>query len=545
MFILGVNAGPSTFHDSSACIVDEKGMVISFIEEERLTRVRHAPGPLPVNAVAHCLTSAGISASDVDVVATGWDVPRMSARWGQEWKYGSAGDFLSALGLPSGPRPPDLQFFPHHRAHAASAFYASGYQSAAVIVADGNGEDESISIYRAETGKPMVRVQRWPRVLSLGYMYDAVSSWLGLGLMNAGKTMGLAAYGRADASFDPGWFGTADDTLTSVLGVDESLGYRRIMPKWEAAISASVKGSRVTTPTAEINADPVAVKVAWAAQAAVEAVLPWLVDLARRLTGETRICLAGGVALNCAANGRLSGDIYVPPMPHDAGVAVGAAWLVANPIKPAAFSPYTGGVPGPLRRGRGVFAVQDLDLDRVAAYVSSGLIGAVARGASEVGPRALCHRSIIATPTLSSVKQEVNSAKDREQWRPFGPVTNCPMGEDTPWWGSVGQLERYMVGATDMTAEGEASLPAAVHVDGTTRPQRLTVQDEPFVDALLDRLAAGGHPRVLINTSLNGRGEPLVETAEQALDCAVGAGLDYIVINDDLLLLSERAIRNA
>ncbi|WP_423465307.1 carbamoyltransferase C-terminal domain-containing protein [Promicromonospora sp. MS192] len=544
MYVLGVNAGPATFHDSSACVIDGDGRVLSFIEEERLTRVRHAPGPLPRRAVEHCLRIAGLAPDDIDVVAVGWDVPRMSARWGTEWKYGHAEEFLTSLGFDSSTRLPDLQFFGHHRAHAASAFYASGYERAGVLVMDGNGEDESVSIYAAERGKPLIRKQRWPRVSSIGYMYDAVSNWLGLGLLNAGKTMGLAAYGRNSGAASPGWISAGGGQLSSVLGDDDLLGYRKLMPMWDQVI-AEFAGQGTPSHGAEtLNEDAVAVAVAWAAQSNVEAVVPWLVEEARSLSGSDSVCIAGGVGLNCAANGRLAGPVYVPPVPHDAGVALGAAWLIAPPTSRETLVPYTGGDPGALSSGDASgFRIAALDSEAVANLLVAGMTGAVCRGDSEVGPRALCHRSILSSPVSASSKTRVNNIKGREQWRPFGPVTNLPPSASSPWWNDTGVLERYMVGAASMTSVGLRDIPGVAHVDETTRPQRLTAADEPFVDELLTQLGAFGHPRVLINTSLNGRGEPLVQTADEALRCALRIGLDFIVINDDLITLSTEARR--
>ena len=545
MYILGVNAGPATFHDASACVVDGEGRVLAFIEEERLSRVRHAPGAMPVLAVAHCLRVAGISWSDVDVVATGWDIPRMSARWGEEWKFPSAIDFLRALGLPRNERSPDLQFVPHHRAHAASAFHASAKQVAGVLVVDGNGEDESISIFRAERGKPMVRLRRWARSTSLGYMYDSVSDFLGLGLLNAGKTMGLAAYGRQSGVADPGWINVEGGELRSAVGDDELIGYRTLMPLWREVLRNYADGD-ISTPDSELlHEDAAAVKLAWAAQANVESILPWLVEETRRLVGVDDVCIAGGVGLNCAANGRLPGSVFVPPVPHDGGVSLGAAWFVAQPAAATVFSAYTGGAPGPATKDQDIGKVTDIDIDKIAEALAAGLVGAICRGPSEVGPRALGHRSILASPSSADMQNRLNVMKDRERWRPFGPVTNVPLDEAAPWWDGGGELERYMVGASSVSARGHAELPAVTHVDGTTRPQRLARRDEPVLDGVLSALGSIGHPQALVNTSLNGRGEPLVETADEALSCAARIGLDFIIVNDDVHLISRESKRSS
>jgi carbamoyltransferase len=544
VYVLGVNGGAATFHDPSACVIDGDGRVLAFLEEERLTRVRHAPGALPVQAVRECLSLAALHTSDIDVVTVGWDLPRMSARWGTQWKFPHAREFLDSIGLELSQRLPDLQFVQHHRAHAASAFHASGYERAAVLVVDGNGEDESISIFSAERGRPMVRLHCWPRVHSLGYLYEEVSDWLGLGRLNAGKTMGLAAYGRSSAAAVPNWLVPEDGDLTNVLGSDPMLGYRMLMPKWRQVITEYAAGSVPTPSSDRLDADPIAVRVAWAAQAQVETTMAWLAETARRLTGFSQLCIAGGVGLNCAANGRLPGEVFVPPVPHDAGVAIGAAWTICAPTTPTLFSAYCGGEPGQLpKQARPAAAVSSLEVDRVADLLLDGAVGAVCRGRSEVGPRALCHRSILASPVTAEMARTVNRMKDREPWRPFGPVTNNDMGEASPWWQTTNQLQRYMVGASAITDRGQRELPAVAHVDGTTRPQRLSHDDEPFVDTLLTTLARSGHPQALLNTSLNGRGEPLIETATEAVACAMRIGLDFLILNDDLLLLTDRARR--
>lgn len=530
-YILGVNAGSSTFHDASACLSNEHGAVLAFIEEERLSRVRHAPGVhMPALAVEQCLRLAGVHAQDVDVVAVGWDEPRISARDGQIWQFDSPRHFLAGLGF-GGRRLPDLYFVPHHQAHAASAFHASGYNSAAVLVVDGNGEDECTSIYRARRGEPLVRLASWPRVYSIGHMYEAASVWLGLGKRGAGKTMGLAAYGAWVTPTEPGWLTVGPAGLRSVLGTDPLADYDTLKGRWRRQVAHFAGTSGPREPPGNLAADPSAVRVAAAAQHTTEAVLTWLADQARTITGQSRLCIAGGVGLNCAANGRLIPPLYVPPVPHDGGVALGAAWALAAPRVPALFSAYTGGYPGRLPANLDGATQHELDVDRVADLLTEGRVVAVCRGRSEVGPRALCHRSLLASPMTPQMQTQMNGIKRRERWRPFGPVTNA----DPELWSPVGHLDRYMIAAARLTETGAALVPAVRHVDGTTRPQRLRPGDEDFVSAVLDALARRGHPPVLLNTSLNGPAEPLVETAAQAVECARRLGADALVTDDTLV----------
>jgi carbamoyltransferase len=536
VYVIGVNTGRAASHDASACLIGSAGQVLAFVEEERISRVRHAPGQLPSLAIERCLRIAGITRRDVAVVAVGWDEPRLAPRYGGDaWEFGSSVELLQRLGFPAGERQPDLYFVPHHRAHAASAFHASPYEEAAVLVVDGNGENESISIFSAARNQPLICQRSWPRVNSLGYMYEAVSEWLGLGRLNAGKTMGLAAYGRGNdgsKTTPPGWIGVRDGDLACRLGTDPLLDYDDLMRLWGREIEAFAGTQGPTQPTARLASDMLAVRVAWAAQSELETAITWLAAEARKATGHQPLCIAGGVGLNCAANGRLDGPVFVPPVPHDAGVALGAAWAVVAPKSRAVMSAYTGSLPGTLPPDlRDDWQVEELHADPVAKLILDGRVGAVCRGRSEVGPRALCHRSIVASPVFDDMQRKVNQLKRREQWRPFGPVTHV----DHDYWTSAGDLERYMVGAAMLSEHGARTLPAVSHIDNTTRPQRLGSGDEPFVGELLDVLRRSGHPPVLINTSFNGPGEPIVDSAAEAIGCAARLGLDFLVVDDWLL----------
>ncbi|MFC7344528.1 carbamoyltransferase C-terminal domain-containing protein [Saccharopolyspora griseoalba] len=530
-YVLGVNAGTGTWHDASACLIDADGTVLALVEEERLSRVRHAPKQhVPTRAVQRCLELGGVTAEQLEAIAVGWDEPRMALRSGQGWEFDSPEAFLAALGL--GSSGAEVVFVPHHRAHAASAFHASGRASAAVLVVDGNGEDESTSIFHARRGHGMRRVERWPQVHSLGHVYEAASVWLGLGKRGEGKTMGLAAHlsGSLD---DPGWLHVRDGALASALGADPRAGYEETKHAWRALVARYAGQPAPDCSADRLDTDPVAVRVAAAAQHTVDTVLTWWAQRARERTGEHTLCLAGGVALNCAANGRLPGDIYVPPVPHDAGVALGAAWEVRPPGQLGVLSPYLGSLPGPVPDGDDL-VVGEVDVDRLGELLAEGDVIGVCRGRAEAGPRALCHRSLLASPTTAGMRTDLNALKGREPWRPFGPVA---AGGEHELWSSVGDLERYMLGAAPLTAYGRRTVPAARHADGTTRPQRLQPGDDALIHDLLRHLAASGHPPALLNTSFNGPGEPLVDSAADALDCARRLGLRHLVLEDHLVTL--------
>jgi carbamoyltransferase len=283
----------------------------------------------------------------------------------------------------------------------------------------------------------------------------------------------------------------------------------------------------------------VAVRIAASAQRTVEECMRSLHAETVALTGYPQVCLAGGVALNCVSNGRLPEPVYVPPVPHDGGVALGAAWSVCPPRERALLeSPFLG---SDLVLGHQLdqlredgFRVCDLAADAVAALLADGAIGAVAQGRAEVGPRALGHRSIIALPRPATVRDRINTIKGREPWRPLAPVT-LPEYQ-ARLWPSQGLRERYMVGTAVVSSVGRQVMPAVTHVDGTTRPQVLPPQQVPVLESVLRGLSAGGLPPVLVNTSLNTRGEPIADSAADVVRTFLSLGLDFLAIGDHLVL---------
>ncbi|MGV0816091.1 carbamoyltransferase C-terminal domain-containing protein [Mycolicibacterium boenickei] len=533
------------WHDPSACLVDADGVVHALIEEERIVRDKHAKGHFPTSAAAQCLRIAGITAADIDVLAIGWDLPRHSCRQdlarldppvlGRPWLFGDTRDVLArVLGEDLDPRRhPELVFVPHHDAHAYSSFYASGYDSAAVVVADGYGDEESISIYEARAGRRLIRRERWPIPSSLGHMYDAVSEIIGLDYLDAGKTMGLAAHGRA-RGLEP-WpiFEMRPDGFAPPFDLPSGTPDRQIILAWWDHFRG-LGFRRRECDSEQLDQFDDAVRLAWSGQASLEQVWLWLANRARQMAGSHNLCLSGGVALNCSANGLVPAPVYVPPVPHDAGVALGAAWSIAPP-QPSGhrFVPYQGRTISDTEVDAALelreFQVSTFEPDRIAKRLIDGQIGALVTGRAETGPRALCHRSLLAAPYDPAAQDRLNKAKGRELWRPLSPV-GVPECEGV-YWESEPNLHLYMVGAAKVPESAQAKIPSAVHVDGTARPQIVADPAEP-VRAILDQLQSNGMPPVLINTSFNTRAEPIVDTAEQALASAKAIGLDFLVLND-------------
>jgi carbamoyltransferase len=552
MWVLGINAPPLGWHDAAAALVDGDGVVHALVEEERVTRHKHALRAYPRNAARECLAIAGITPADVDIVAIGWDLPRHSARTdlvaldppvlGRPWEFGDSRDFLiAAVGWDLDlSRYLELVCVSHHLAHAAASFYASGYDAAAVLVVDGHGDDESVSIYDARQGQALIRRERWPITSSPGYMYDSVSELIGLTSLEAGKTMGLAAHGQAREVEPWPMFDITGDAFTPPFSLPPNATQKEIAYGWWDHIRA-LGFRRAHTNSYDLDRDDDAVRLAWSTQYSLQQVMTLLAERARRLTNHDSLCLSGGVALNCSANGLLPQPVYVPPVPHDAGVALGAAWTVATPRYTGnPLSPYLGRAISTAEINAAVaehgLAAHPVSADDIAQRLLAGEIGAVVTGRAEVGPRALCHRSIIAAAHDVSVRDHLNQIKGRELWRPL-----CPAGlaqcEDQYWEGNA-TLHRYMVGASEVTELGHKEIPATVHVDGTARPQIITDRSE-LMWSVLDRMRAAGAPAATINTSFNMRGEPIVDNARGALASARSIGLDFVVFDDRVVELTD------
>jgi carbamoyltransferase len=532
LWILGLNGPPIGWHDASACLVDGDGQVWAMAEEERFTRVKHALHSYPWHAARFCLDWAGIQPHDLDVVAIGWDLPKVHSLFGGRWDFTSPREFLSQrLGWNfSGRGGPEFVCVPHHHAHAVSAFYASGLEAAAVVVNDGTGEDESISIYEARFGRRLVRREVWPRSHSIGFMYDAACRAVGLTFLEAGKVMGLAAYGKAKSSTPWQLMEGEGTEFHPPFTLGPEADYDDIIPAWGERLGR-LGSFPVNTPSATLDTDELAVQIAWSAQAAVESIVPALVKHARTITGLDAVCLAGGVALNCSANGLLEDPIYVPPVSADAGGALGAAWAVAPPPSPLGpLSPYLGPeVETPTSMPQN-WTASLLEPSAVVDRLLQGQVGALAWGRAEVGPRALGHRSIIAMPGQVAMRDRVNTLKGRELWRPLAPIGTSEAGRR--FWEGPRELQRYMLGAATVTPVGEEKIAATVHVDGTARAQ--IADGAGFIHDVLTALGEAGADPALINTSFNTRGEPIVNTAADAARSAETLGVDFLVVGDAL-----------
>ncbi|MDP8910822.1 MAG: carbamoyltransferase [Actinomycetota bacterium] len=539
MKVLGINA---VFHDPAAALLVD-GRIVAAAEEERFTRRKHGKSPvpfstweLPERSAAWCLDEAGLEPGELDAVAYSYD-PRLAAQpdgditadgWeGLRTLYARRAPLFLGAALP-GLDPARVRFVPHHAAHAASAHFGSGFAGSSVIVLDGRGERASYLAgrYDREGNLDVLAVQELPH--SLGLLYEDLTEHLGFRRSSDEyKVMALASYGEPEFLAD----------FRGVVRATEDGGFVVEPVDWGRFASPLSDGDGWTEAHAALAAS---------VQRRLEEVL---LDLARWLhmrTGDRELVMAGGVALNCVANSRLWEEgpfdrIWVQPAAGDSGTALGAALHVAREL---------GDEPEPMATaalGRafsdeelaGWLARADLEYERpgdiadaVADVIASDGVVAWFQGRSEYGPRALGHRSLLANPRAADNLERLNDIKGREQFRPVAPmVLSERAGEifDGPL------PSPFMLFTHRVRAGWHERIPAVVHVDGTARIQTVDRNDEPLVARMLEAFDRRTGVPVVVNTSLNTAGRPIVDDPRDALECFGSAPIDALALGPYLV----------
>jgi carbamoyltransferase len=532
--VLGVNA---VFHDPAAALVVD-GRTVAAAEEERFTRRKHGKEPvpfsaweLPVEAMRWCLDRAGLEPADVDAVGYSYD-PDLAPPTGpdvtaDDWEglrslYVRRVPRFLATYLP-GLRPDAVTYVAHHVAHAASSCIAAPDDSSAVLVLDGRGEAASHLGGRwCDGALDVLAGQRLPH--SLGLLYEEVTAHLGFRRSSDEyKVMALASYG------DPERFG---DVLRDHVRATDDGGFR-VRPVDFARL---VPPRRAGEGWTDVHAD-----LAAAVQVRLEEVV---LDLARWLhdrTGERAITLAGGVALNCVANGRLAAEgpferVWVQPAAGDSGTALGAALAVATRLGDTC-APFTTAALG---RGwdddeiESVLKAAEQPYERpvdlaeeVGAALADGAVVGWFQGRSEYGPRALGHRSLLCDPRRPENLGRMNAIKGREEFRPVAPMVLAERA--TEIFDGV-HPSPYMLFVHRVRPEWVDRIPAVVHVDGTARIQTVDDSDEPLVAAMLRGFERRTGVPVVVNTSFNTAGRPMVDTPQHALECFGSGPIDLLAL---------------
>lgn len=544
------------FHDGSAALVDS-GRLLALMEEERPTRSKRALGMAPSMSSALCLKQTGLELSDIDAIAVGW---RLDDSEGADAEQ-SVRDWLKTV-LPGSAQAaravPEVRFVAHHYAHACCGFFASGFPSAVGVVIDGRSEREAISIWACR-GQEVELVRQWPRSASFGRFYAAATEWTGLGRWSEGKFMGLAAYGKA-GEFRPAHRtheGFAYPGFTYYHAPAREFRSEKYRPDVDQEFILRHRehlASQFATmfPYERGDGSEIMAYSEFAAtvQASLEDAMGGLVDLALRETGEDRVFLAGGVALNCSMNGRVAKEfpdiqLYVPPVPHDAGVSYGAA-LAQRPHEAMSGTRLDHAFFGYLPSQEECFAAVDgsglpyesigRDVRGVAEALANGAVVGWFDGRAEVGQRALGSRSIVADPRRRSTTTRVNRIKGRELWRPLAPsVLERSLNEYFEVPPSAIHLTKFMLGAVNVRRDKQRYIAACTHVDGTARPQAVTREIQPRYWALLSEFETLTGVPLLLNTSFNLAGQPIVHSPADAISVFERSDLDALVIGDFLL----------
>ena len=527
-------------HDPSAVVFVDDALAFG-VEEERLVRRKHAPRTFPVRAARACLDYCGVGLPAVDRVVVPWGERRHEASSSTGTTDRSVDDPAvaverrlaeSGFGTPV----PPVEWYDHHRSHAASAFFPSGADEAVVVTLDGRGNRWSTAVWAGDE-RGLRRLASFAPPNSLGYLYAAVTAYLGFTPFGGeGRLMALAAYGDDDPEIE--------SRLRSVVdaGVDYDVtglvgqGIPSAVSRLEALFGRGP--SRPADPS-----DQWAANLAHATQTLLEETVVAIVEAYCGRQGVRTVCLAGGVALNCKLNGRVAESpavdrLFVQPVAGDAGAPIGAGLLASDGprrtrMRTVALGPsYSSGEIERLLDRRGVdYSFPDDPLRLAAERLADGALVGWFQGRAELGPRALGNRSILADPRSADAAARVNAfVKRREAWRPLAPSLPARAAER---YLQSSRPSPYMIDAFDVRPERRAEIPAVLHPgDGTTRPQTVRESVRPRYHRLLTTFGDLTGVPVLLNTSFNRRGEPIVTTPAEALDAFAATALELLVVGD-------------
>ncbi|WP_124066373.1 carbamoyltransferase C-terminal domain-containing protein [Clostridium sp. E02] len=554
MLVLGLSGGPSLvfeskldvgtvmFHDAAAVLLKD-GEVLSAIEEERRSRIKHT-NKAPVHAVKDCLENNGLHLSDIDKIAiyfehSTYDIMKYDL---QEEYFDDYRDYINRylqFQLNETIDKDKIFFVSHHLAHAESAYRMSGFEDALVVTLDGAGDD-SAGVVLSRKGEKSELLYKIPIADSLGFFYLDVTKFLGYDLFDEYKVMGLAPYGNAAK-------------------------YRRMFKKFYTLFpdgKFTLKHNHIpllhtiTKPRqkneifSQVHKD-----IAAALQETLETIVLHILSCYQKTTGQKNLCFAGGVAHNCSSNGKIVysnmfDSVFVQPASHDAGCALGAALYVSEPKKSVALKHVYWG----LDIGADKKIEKELECwspyisykymndksKKVASLLSSGGIIGWVQGCSEFGPRALGNRSILADPRPTENKDIINlMVKKREAYRPFAPAIMLEyINEffDCPKTKSNYSFMNYVINVKE---EKRIGLGAITHIDGTARLQTVNKETNLVFWNLLNEFYKNTGVPILLNTSFNNFAEPIVDSVLDAIVCFLTTSLHYLVIGNYLITRND------
>ena len=560
MVILGLNY---YFHDSSACIVKD-GELIAAIEEERLNRDKHTR-VFPQLAIDRCLKLDNLTYDDIDHIAVSI---KPTHNWFRKLSHGRrnlksvknffnhevVNGFYKQKGFrkwyghhwKSKKNGPKVNFIPHHYSHGPGSFFVSPYEEAAILSLDGSGEWATSWLGHGK-GNNLTKLGESFFPHSLGSFYEAVTQFCGFRTTyDEGKTMGLAPFGN------PEIFKSQVEKIVNVdkngkIELDlsyfrfQNMSWQRCSPKFfEVFGSPRQKGEEIKKHHMDVAA---------AFQKVLENTVLEICDILYEKTKSDYLVLSGGVALNSVMNGRIVReskfkDIYIMPAAGDNGTAIGAAYYLYNGIlsKKRNYihsNPYLGTnytneeIKKALDRAKLKYEKPKDVCDIGANLLRSGKIIGWFQGAMEIGPRALGSRSILANPLLPNMKDKINAeVKFREAFRPFAPATIREAKND---FFDLYVETPFMLNVCNVLKEKQSVIPAVTHIDGSARLQTVAKDLHPRYYEIIKKFGEKTGTPVVLNTSFNIQGEPLVESPQDAIRCFFSTGLDVLIIGDYIL----------
>lgn len=536
LVVLGLHKDP--WHHSGAAVIrsDQQHVRFATVTEERCNREKDSR-KFPQLSTRACMDTLGVaSVNDLDVIVVDYIV---APDWRADYHRHpcETNTFLADV------EPTKVHIINHHLAHAYSVFYSSPFESAAVLIVDGRGsEKETQSLFIARRNG--ITLLESTTKVGIGLLYAAVTQAIGFGLLQEGKTMGLAPYGARGTK--------------QILTVPDS--YSGIVTDYSSVCVADSYERQPNQAPIVTPADKA--RAAFEVQQECERALLHLAKYAFERTGAAYLCISGGVALNSVANYKVlqSGifkDVFINPAASDTGIPLGAALygyhqVLEQPRTYDQISPYIGPVydgervRGAIEAYRGTVAddeayqgfhmVTDESMERAVDLLAANRIVACHFGRSEMGPRALGNRSIFMSPLVSENKDVLNSkVKHREAFRPFAPVI---LDECTQDYFDIDRPSPYMLLVPSVREDKRSVIPAVTHVDGTGRLQTVTREFNPHLYAIIEQFYKRTGVPVLLNTSFNVAGEPIVETPEDAIRCFLGTGIDALLVGNYLLIKS-------
>ena len=588
MIVLGYNGGIEGYmanfgagHDASAAICVD-GEIVAAVEEERFNREKHS-NKFPIQAIHYCLEQAGLkSLSEVDLITYYWVFPLMYRpemieqnrqglnfaerlgtwtvlktlkTWNNMSGYGED-NTRAIFEKHTGEKIPKEKFkcIPHHLCHAASTFYDSPYDDALVVTLDASGEASSSLVAHAQgTQFDVLHEVLIPN--SLGFLYLWMTDYLGFQPANDEyKVMGLAPYGDRSAyrSFfeslislnDDGTYEVDQGMFVKLMATSSKSGTKLFPPKFAKELGPRRKKSE---PIEQRHMD-----IAASLQEVLERTVLHSLERLKERTGAKNLCMAGGVALNSTMNGKIARSglfdgVWIHPAAHDAGTSVGGALygyhnsLDQKRHYQSARTRYwgpsfdNGWVENALKEYEDKITYERPEnlYDHVAEAIESGKVIGWYQGRMEWGPRALGNRSILADPRRDDMKDIVNHAvKLREGFRPFAP--SC-LAEKAPEWFDLKGLQDdtpYMLFVVPVHEDKREAIPAVTHVDGSARVQTVRKEDNERYHSLISAFEKRTGVPVILNTSFNIKGEPIVNTPADAIRCFLGTGIDMVVVHD-------------